>query len=234
MDGDGGRSSSSSIIGGQSSKADVTSATFDRLSINDTKSDEEAESEKSDEEAESEKSGSNTDWNELTVEQVLDVPIWSGVLQTAKFDDLMSFEDFLMRSQNVLQLELASHDYDTFTSFIDFYRSYKDSGKNFVSFVSGYNDGLLPSLHGDGLSCVGLSIRLVEKLSSSDPRIRRNLALVSCEEVVKDIGSYCMQSPNALKEHVLLALHVLIDGNRSGYVLFDPGYHVARPSKFSD
>lgn len=222
MDGDGGSSRSSSIIDCQSSKSDVT--TFESLSIDGAKSDENG----------SEKSGSNTDLDELTVEQVLDVPIWSGLLKAAKFDDLMSFEDFLMRSQNVLQLELASQDYDTFTSFIDFYKCHKDSGKDFVSFVSGYNEGLLGSLDGDGLSCVGLSIRLMEKLASSDPRIRRNLALVSCEEVVKDIGSYCMESPNALKEHVLIALQVLIDGNRRGYVLFDPGYHVPRPSKFDD
>lgn len=172
------------------------------------------------------------DWNELTVEQVLDVPIWSSLFKAMSFDDLMSFEDFLMRSQNILQLELASHDYDTFTSFIDFYKSYKSSGEGFVPFVSGYNDGLVGSLDGDGLSCVGLSIRLMEKLSASDPRVRKHLGLVSCEEVVKDIGSYVMESPNALKEHVLIALHVVVE-KRRGYVLFDPGYHVARPSKYS-
>lgn len=165
----------------------------------------------------------------MTVEQVLDVPIWSGLLKAVSFDDLMSFEDFLMRSQNILQLELANHDYDTFTSFIDFYKCFNASGKSFVPFVSGYNDELLGSLDGDGLSCVGLSIRLMDKLATSDPRIRRHLGLVSCEEVVKDVGSYCMESPNALKEHVLIALHVVVEGNRRGFVLFDPGYHISRP-----
>lgn len=213
---DDGRSSRSSSIGHFSESA--AASVVDTLSVID------------DCQEDSEKDAS-LDWNELTVEQVLDVPIWSGLLKAVEFDDMMTFEDFLMRSQNILQLELASRDYDTFTSFIDFYNGFKASGKSFVPFVSGYNDDLLGSLEGDGLSCVGLSVRLMGKLTESDLRIRNHLGLVSCEEVVKDVGSYCMESPNAVKEHVLVALHIVVEGNRRGYVLFDPGYHVARPGE---
>lgn len=69
----------------------------------------------------------------------------------------------------------------------------------------------------------------MKKLRQSLPSYARCVALVSCEEVVKEVDSYCIESPNTLKEHVLVAIRVCIDESRYGFVVLDPGYHVARP-----
>jgi len=68
---------------------------------------------------------------------------------------------------------------------------------------------------------------LIDKLRRRMPYLCRNVTLVSCEEVVKDVGSYSIESPNTTKEHVLLAMKISI-GSRAGFVLFEPGYHVPR------
>uniref|UniRef100_A0A131YDJ8 Uncharacterized protein n=1 Tax=Rhipicephalus appendiculatus TaxID=34631 RepID=A0A131YDJ8_RHIAP len=56
--------------------------------------------------------------------------------------------------------------------------------------------------------------------------------LVSCEEWIPDVASYCSHDPpddaSSVKEHVLVALRVLA-GTRRGLVLLDPGYHVGFP-----
>jgi len=76
---------------------------------------------------------------------------------------------------------------------------------------------------------VGLALSLIQKLRQAHPGLRNSIGPVSCEEAVKDVGSYCMQSPNNVKEHILVAIRVCIQNNRYGFVLLDPGYHVARP-----
>lgn len=173
------------------------------------------------------------DWDLLTVEQVLDTPVWSGKLREAIFPEknLIQLEDFLMRSQDILQKELEAHDYDTFSSFIGFYQNFRLSNQSLVQFVSRYDKDLRENEE-TGLSCVGLSLSLLERIQKSEPELGFHLSIVSCEEVVKEIGSYCMNSPNTLKEHVLLAMRIRIGNHRRGYILFDPGYHVSRPGMF--
>lgn len=124
------------------------------------------------------------------------------------------------------QHELAAHHYDTLTSLIQFHADFRQSGLPLVNFVSGYNK----DLSNLGLSCVGLSLSLMKKLRQSLPAYAHCVSLVSCEEVVKEVDSYCIESPNTLKEHVLVAIRVCIDESRYGFVVLDPGYHVARPA----
>ncbi|CAG2178895.1 unnamed protein product, partial [Oppiella nova] len=94
-----------------------------------------------------------------------------------------------------------------------------------LDFISNYKSRISK----DSLSCVGLSISLIRKLRQMYPKLSRSIALVSCEESVKDTGAYSMQSPNNVKEHCLVCVRITIEYKRSGYVLLDPGYHVARP-----
>ncbi|KAI1301841.1 hypothetical protein HDE_03054 [Halotydeus destructor] len=164
------------------------------------------------------------DWDDLTVEQVLDVPNWTRNLDMAEFDTMASFESFVRKCEDIAQLEMASHHYDTFTSLIEMYTDYRSSGQSLYNFVPGYNKDL--SRH--GMSCVGLSRSLIHKLRLAFPHFARCIALVSCEEVVKDYGTYAIESPNNLKEHVLVVARFCLPGNRLGYVILDPGYHVAR------
>lgn len=96
------------------------------------------------------------------------------------------------------------------------------------------------SIMEDSLSCVGLSLALIQALRTGlGPELVPYISLVSCEESVKDIGSYSLESPNNLKEHVLVCMAFSLSESgsstsfssmaRSGYLIWDPGYHVARP-----
>lgn len=163
----------------------------------------------------------------LTLEGILDAPKWTSDLVATHFDTLASFNAFLLRAQDLIQQELFAHDYNTFTPFVDFYHKYDTSScKSLVDFVKKFNDLTEKE---DGLSCVGLSIRLLEKMQKHERRLGGCLAIVSCEEAVKDIGSYTIDAPDSLKEHVLLLAKVVLEKDRIGYVLMDPGYHVSRP-----
>ncbi|CAG2105480.1 unnamed protein product, partial [Medioppia subpectinata] len=168
--------------------------------------------------------------DESTVEQVLDVPVWSYELTEAKFDTLVHFEEFMIECENLLQQQLLSYEYNTFNSFLQFYQNFKKAKKSnkslpLLDFVSNYKS----RISRDSLSCVGLSISLIRKLRQMYTRFSRSIALVSCEESVKDVGAYSMQSPNNVKEHCLVCIKICIEGKREGYVLLDPGYHVSRP-----
>ncbi len=182
------------------------------------------------------KNGSFNVWNnnclidDLTVEQVLDIPFWSHEPQEAKFSSLRQFEDFYISCENILQHELQSYDYNTFNAFIQFYQNYKKAKKSnksisLINFISDYKTRICK----ESLSCVGLSLSLIKKLRQTNPLYARSIALVSCEEAVKDTGAYSMESPNNVKEHVLVCIRINIDKKRSGFVLLDPGYHVSRP-----
>ena len=164
------------------------------------------------------------------MEQVLDVPLWSNEIKEAKFSSLELFEEFLIECENLLQRELESNDYNTFNSFLQFYQNFKRAKKSnkflpLLGFISDYKSRISK----DSLSCVGLSISLIRRLRQMNPKLSRSISLVSCEEAVKDIGAYSMESPNNVKEHVLIGIRFQIENKRSGFVLLDPGYHVSRP-----
>ena len=90
-----------------------------------------------------------------------------------------------------------------------------------------------PIIVQDHYTCVGLGFELLRRLCSLNkrfPGISSGLYLVSCEETIGDISGYVGGPPAAdsgEKEHVLVCLKVTIKG-RSGVMLLDPGYHVAR------
>jgi len=142
----------------------------------------------------------------------------------ARFESIQPFERFLLTCQEILTDELVAYDYDTFTSLIQFHSDFRKTDLSLVNFVSSYKR----DLSNYGLSCVGLSLSLIKRLRQALPAFARCISLVSCEEVVKDYGTYCIESPNTLKEHVLVAIRINVDF-RHGYVILDPGYHVARP-----
>jgi len=206
-----------------------------------------SEDEDEDEEKEDKDRGSSSseedEWDSLTVDNVLQPPVWGHDLKSISFSSLTSLEEFLIQSQDVIQQELVRHDYNTFSSFVTFYSDYqkyvrteRNDGQNkpsFLDFVNKYKN--LEEEFG-GLSCVGLSTSIIAKVDQVfGGKISDKIALVSCEEVVKDVGSYSIDSPNNLKEHVMVALKIALPDEvkrgrvREGYVLMDPGYHVSRP-----
>jgi len=171
---------------------------------------------------------STNSWDHLTVDDVLDTPVWNDDLKVANFASLTSLEDFVMRTQDVIQQELLTHDYNTFTPFAQFYKDYRKASErqSFLHFVTGYSN--LTEEKGS-LSCVGLSLSLIERVRKLDSKYADCITLVSCEEVVKDVGSYTINSPNNLKEHVMVAMKIGLEEKRDGFILMDPGYHVSRP-----
>ncbi|KAI2808511.1 hypothetical protein BLOT_006456 [Blomia tropicalis] len=170
---------------------------------------------------------------DYTVDQILDTPYWSNELKEATFATLNSFEDFLMQIESVLHHELVAHDYNTFGSYVEFFRSYQRTEKNLVDFVFDYR----ASINVDSMSCVAMALYLLEHLKRVNPMYGQLFSLVSCEEMIafgednrnnEDI--YHLDSKDNVKEHVMVALKFnLVDGNRNGYVLMDPGYHICRP-----
>lgn len=175
-------------------------------------------------------------WDELTVDRLLDAPAWIEDLPIASFTSLIDFESFIIRCQEVIQKQLLAFDYNTISSFNKFYQSYKNSGKDsLLEFVTDQNEDLVEQE--DSLSCVGLSMALIQELQQKEKRYGHCFTTVSCEEAVKDVGAYYIGSPNNLKEHVIVAIRISLheagEVPRSGYILMDPGYHVSRPGTFT-
>lgn len=167
---------------------------------------------------------------------MLDEPVWSEDLPLASFDSLTDFESFVIRCEDVAQRQLLEHDYNTFSPFHKFYQSFRKSGEDsLLDFVTGYKEDLVEPM--DSLSCVGLSTVLMQELKSKEGKYADCFCQVSCEEAIKDVGAYSIGSPNNLKEHILVAIRFSLPASRPdesprhGYVLFDPGYHVARPGE---
>ena len=173
-------------------------------------------------------------FSELSVNEILDQPVWSRTgFPIAEFRTLSDLESYVMKCQSLVQKELESHDYNTFGSFVRFYSAFKKSGtESLMDFVSRMDrDDLVEQ--SDSLSCVGLAASLLRVLRADDARIGSHYHFVSCEESVKDVGAYSIESVNNLKEHVMLSMRFRFtdeDGSeRDGYILLDPGYHVPRP-----
>lgn len=145
------------------------------------------------------------------------------------FDSTAQLEAFLAQLEGLLGEELRSRHYNTLGNLLHFYRAYlrAGAGQGLASFLRAYPAAVVP----DGLSCVGLSLHLCSALRQRFPRARPYL--VSCEEWIPDVASYCSRNPpdaSSVKEHVLVALRVWVRrGARQGLVLLDPGYHVGFP-----
>ena len=169
---------------------------------------------------------------DLTLDQILDTPYWSDELKEAKFSTLANFEDSLMNWENVIQQFLVTFDYNTFGSYVEFYKLYKNAKQNLVDFVLSYQ----PSINRESMSCVALSLYLMKHLKQIDTKYGSMFSLVSCEEMIPIIDEteteniYQMESKNNVKEHVMICLKFSLNEDaRNGYVLIDPGYHISRP-----
>lgn len=99
-------------------------------------------------------------------------------------------------------------------SVADFYRSYS------APVVS------------QGLSCVGLSLRLRDAVATRLPALRHSVVMASCEEWVEDLDEYVLQPDpgvDTVKEHVMLAVRIRCRAtDQRVLVLLDSGYHVPR------
>ncbi|XP_059470514.1 uncharacterized protein LOC132193701 [Neocloeon triangulifer] len=97
-------------------------------------------------------------------------------------------------------------------------------------FFREYSPPITPEHH----TCVGLGLELLKKLwllESKFPGLASKFYVISCEEAIENTERYMANGPPpvqlAEKEHILLALRIMV-GNRSGFLVLDPGYHVAR------
>lgn len=100
-------------------------------------------------------------------------------------------------------------------------------------FYSRYSPPITPEHY----TCVGLALelwnRLCNDLEKRYPGIGKHLCAVSCEEDIDNAPVYMGQHVQEAgcyrfeKEHVLMCLKFEING-RTGTLLCDPGYHVAR------
>ncbi|CAG9767049.1 unnamed protein product [Ceutorhynchus assimilis] len=133
-----------------------------------------------------------------------------------------------------LQKLLEEHNYDTVGNFLELYQHFKNSKmRSAIEFFHKYT----PKITSEHHTCVGLALELrhrLQQFKKSYPNIESHLCIVSCEENIDSVDGYTAlrdtfdTMPSTLeKEHCLMCLKFEIKG-RSGVLLCDPGYHVAR------
>lgn len=143
------------------------------------------------------------------------------------------YEDLVGIIEMILHQLLEETHYDSVHNFLDFYKSYKQSGSRVLrEFLVSYT----PPINRRHHMCVSLAMEIMTRVREVCPQLGEYLYLVSCEEAVEAIDQYvenCTQSgmdmtmPNLEKEHSLVAMRIRVAG-RDGMMLLDPGYHVAR------
>ncbi|XP_076259855.1 uncharacterized protein LOC143196122 [Rhynchophorus ferrugineus] len=147
---------------------------------------------------------------------------------------MREFEDLAGEIEMELQNLLEEHNYDTIGNFLELYQTFKRSKmRSVIEFFYKYTPRITPEHH----TCVGLALELrhrLTKLEKAHPNLRKHLYIVSCEESIDSVEKYTAlrdSFDNGVsileKEHCLLCLKFEING-RSGVLLCDPGYHVAR------
>lgn len=156
-----------------------------------------------------------------TMSTILGNPTWLNKFKVKKFETIQQFEQFKHECEIALQEVLCRYAYNTIGSFNKFYDDYKDAKCNrenfdFDTFYFNYKAKLTPY----SLSCVGLSLRLLELFEERfGQAIREHCGMVSCEEIVKDPKKYNIHLPNTAKEHCLSALKFSIASNLNGKFL---------------
>lgn len=173
------------------------------------------------------------DGKEPNVPALLDIgPYWSEELEVAEFETLNQFEQHLIKWKDILGQQLEKYDYNTFSAFIHLYTSYRQSGQKFPDFLEEYEAE--PSF--DSMSCIGMSLVLLNELSMIDRKYGSMYGMVSCEEKIQIMedeelrNQYMLNLNDKIKEHGLLCLKFyLVQEKRSGFVLLDPGYHISQP-----
>lgn len=173
-------------------------------------------------------------WNGLTLDRIFHPPCWSNKLKEAKFSNLREFEERLMKWECILQQELIKYDYNTYNSFRKFYKSFVESKEDILDFILSYQTDLSTN----SMSCVEMSLFLMNILIQEDKKYGRLFSLISCEEIFIEsrtviegvLDKNSQLDTEVLIEHVLVGLKFeLSEEKRSGFVLFDLGYHIARP-----
>lgn len=123
--------------------------------------------------------------------------------------------------------------YNTANNFIDFFTSFK---KSKTTDLRKFYQNYVPPINRRYHMCVSLAMEIVARCSDVCPSLAEHFYLVSCEEAVEASAPYiehCQENgmENALysleKEHALIAMRINVAG-RDGYMVLDPGYHVAR------
>ncbi|XP_065338180.1 uncharacterized protein LOC135938466 [Cloeon dipterum] len=142
-----------------------------------------------------------------------------------------AYEDVASKVELQVQNLLKKHNYNTVGNFVRFYMGFESSGfTQLDQFFREYSPPITPDHH----TCVGLGLELLNKLwclESSYAGLASKFYVVSCEEAIENVTRYTGNGPPpvqlAEKEHILLAMKIQID-NRTGFLVLDPGYHVAR------
>lgn len=166
--------------------------------------------------------------------QPLPLPLWDhGQKPTLIIDKIYAYEDIVAIIETTLQHMIQETHYDTVNNFIHFYQSFKKSHMtNLDAFFRNYT----PSINRQNHMCVSLGMEIITRIATLRPDLADFLYLVSCEEAVENATTYvenCHQTNidsvawSLEKEHVLVAMKIRI-GERDGFLLLDPGYHVAR------
>ncbi|XP_041982522.1 uncharacterized protein LOC121735687, partial [Aricia agestis] len=140
--------------------------------------------------------------------------------------------DLAAAAEAALRALLGAHNYDSVANFVALHDEWERRGEALAPWFREY----APPVRSGRSTCVGLAIELVRtwrELERQFPGFASATGLASCEEAVAAVGDYVTQgeSPeavdNAEKEHVMVAVRVVVDG-RAGVLLADPGYHVPR------
>lgn len=147
---------------------------------------------------------------------------------------MWQYEELATNIELNVQHLLEDHNYNTVGNFLQLYQQFKASTSDSLEeFFHRYEPPVTAQHH----TCVGLALELwcrLHKLETRFAGLTESLYLVSCEECVEalpeyvDVGDHLDVVADTLeKEHVLLALKINVAG-RTGVLLCDPGYHVAR------
>ncbi|XP_055373160.1 uncharacterized protein LOC129606706 [Condylostylus longicornis] len=168
------------------------------------------------------------------LEHPLPLPDWSSeTRETLKFDNVWQYEEMNALIEAKLHRMLEVTHYNTVNNFLDFYKAFKKTRRSDLkSFFQFYDIPINRRHH----MCVSLAMEIIIRILEIFPDLAKYLYIVSCEEAVVQPQYYidtCEQiginaaNSNVEKEHSLVAMKLSIAG-RQGYMVLDPGYHVAR------
>ena len=203
-----------------------------------------------------------------TIPQKLTIPQWkesdssfdskstSSLSSAFCFSSFDQFDRYIKHWTEIIRQNMYDNNYDTFVSYLKFYRSYKracqQQGQSAIDVTEYLNNSYQVEIDPESLSCVGLSYSLYEDLKQKssllegDKSICHHFQMVSCHEYIsvivdnyssqfnKEVNNQTTLSNYDIKGHELLKRHTVVCFkfsilDRKGYVIFDPGYHIGFP-----
>jgi len=181
-------------------------------------------------------SDTESEWgeDEWPLEHPLPLPLYGCARPGLSFPTVRHYEVFTDLLADILRDALKALPYDSVSSFFQFAQEFLAERHLYSSLREFFRSYDLPVLQGRN-TCVGLAGDLLSRLSGLEdryPGVKDCLYMVSCEEIIEDVATYCSGSSPPLgsceKEHIMICGRVTVSG-RGGVVLMDPGYHVAVP-----